>query len=346
MEGGRLKPAQLYESLNSRLRCTLCERRCEIPENKRGFCGVRVNLSGKLYTLTYGNISAVEPRPIEIKPFYHFYPASEAITFSTWGCNFSCMWCQNWHLSQSRPPEGEGNYIPPKEMLRMALTSRVQGTCASFNEPTLLFEYCLDLFPIAKEKGLYNTFVSNGYMSVNALRRLTEVGLDAINIDMKGNNEVYRRYCSGAEASVVWRNIKLAKKLGLHVEVVNLVVTGVNDSEEDVGYVIENHLRYAGEETPLHFTRYHPAYKFEAPPTSIATLEMAYEKAKHAGVLYPYLGNVPDHRYENTYCHACGKLLIRRRSYRVLGYSITKEKRCPQCGAEIPIVGEYCGQKK
>ncbi len=337
------KPAQLYKVLNSKIRCNLCERRCEIGENKRGFCGVRENRNGRLFTLSYGSISAVEPRPIEIKPFYHFYPASEAITFSTWGCNLSCRWCQNWHLSRAKPPE-KGGHISPEEMLEMALRMRVQGTCASFNEPTLLFEYCLDLFSIARKQGLYNTFVSNGYMSEEALRMLASAGLDAINIDIKGNDEVYRRYCSGTSARVVWRNIGFAKSLGLHVEVVNLVVTGVNDSEEDFEYVVENHLRFAGEAVPLHFTRYHPAYRFSAPPTPVEKLESAYELAKREGVLYPYIGNVPGHRYENTYCHACGKLLIRRYSYRVLSYSITKEKRCPQCGATVPVVGEYCGK--
>ena len=337
------KTALLYERVNSKVRCLLCERRCEIGEGKRGFCGVRENRSGTLLTLSYGNISAVEPRPIEIKPFYHFYPASEAITFSTWGCNLSCRWCQNWHLSRAKP-EG-GSFISPEEMLQMALAQRVQGTCASFNEPTLLFEYCLELFPLARKHGLYNTFVSNGYMSEEALRMLAASGLDAINIDMKGNDEVYRRYCSGAGAGVVWRNIELAKSLGLHVEVVNLVVTGVNDSEDDFEYVVENHLRFAGEAVPLHFTRYHPAYRFAAPPTAVEKLESAYELAKREGVLYPYIGNVPGHRYENTYCHACGELLIRRLGYRVLSYRITEEKRCPRCGAEIPIVGEYCGRK-
>ena len=335
-----MKEALLYERLDSALRCTLCERRCIIGEGKRGFCGMRINQEGRLYTASYASISAVEPRPIEIKPFYHFYPASEAITFSTWGCNLACRWCQNWHLSQRR---GEGRRITPAEMLQLALEARVQGTCASFNEPTLLFEYCLELFPLARERGLYNTFVSNGYMSEAALRLLADAGLDAINIDMKGSDEVYRRYCSGARAMVVWRNISLARKLGMHVEVVNLLVTGVNDSEEDVRYVVENHLRYAGEDVPLHFTRYHPAYRFSAPPTPVERLEAACEIAKREGVLYPYLGNVPGHRYENTYCHACGKLLIRRHSYRVLDYKLSRDKRCLHCGAEIPLVGEYCG---
>jgi pyruvate formate lyase activating enzyme len=342
MEVPELKPALLFERLNSKLRCTLCERRCAIAEGNRGFCGVRINLKGRLYTASYANISAVELRPMEIKPFYHFYPASQAVTFSTWGCNLSCRWCQNWHLSQRRPP-GRGSRIPPEDMLRLALREGAKGTCASFNEPTLLFEYCLELFPLAREHNLYNTFVSNGYMSESALRMLANAGLDAINIDIKGNEEVYRRYCSGASASVVWRNISLAKRLGMHVEVVNLVVTGVNDSEEDFKYVVENHLRHAGEATPLHFTRYHPAYRFSAPPTSVERLEAAYELARREGVLYPYLGNVPGHRYENTYCHACGRLLIKRLGYRVLSYRLKREKRCQRCGAEIPIVGEYCG---
>ncbi|NOZ58200.1 MAG: AmmeMemoRadiSam system radical SAM enzyme [Euryarchaeota archaeon] len=340
MEG--LVPALLYERADGEVRCNLCERRCRVPEGERGFCGVRTNLGGRLYTASYTRISAVEMRPVEIKPFYHFHPASQALTFSSWGCNLSCMWCQNWHLSRSRPPE-RSEPLPPEEMLRLALRLGAQGTCVSFNEPTLLFEYCLELFPLARGRGLYNSFVSNGYMTEEALRMLVDAGLDAINIDIKGDDEVYRRYCGGARAGVVWRNISLARRLGVHLEVVNLVVTGVNDAEEDLRYVVENHLRHAGEEVPLHFTRYHPAHRFSAPPTPVERLEFARELARREGVLYPYIGNVPGHRYESTYCHACGRLLIRRRGYRVLEYRISGDRRCPRCGAEVPLTGRFHG---
>jgi pyruvate formate lyase activating enzyme len=329
----------LYEKIADRVKCGLCERRCVISPGKRGLCGARENISGKLYTLVYGDISAMESRPIEIKPFFHFHPGSTALTFSTWGCNFRCPWCQNWHLSRRKPEPAAVDYIPPEKMVETALAHGDSGLCASFQEPTLLFEYALDAFAIGKEKGLYNCYVSNGYLTLEALTMLHNAGMDAINIDIKGDDEVYSKYCKGTDVNVVWRNAAEAKKLGMHVEMINLVITGVNDDKECLNWIIEKHLESVGPETPLHFTRYHPAYKFTNPSTKIETLEEAYVMAKEAGVLYPYLGNVPGHRYENTYCPSCGRLLVERMSYTMVKYEITPENRCPDCGGRILMVG-------
>lgn len=329
----------LYEKLDQRVICNVCERKCSIAEGKRGFCGARKNISGRLYTLTYGDISALESRPIEIKPFFHFYPGSSAMTFSTWGCNFCCRWCQNWRLSRARQELEKANFIPPEKMAEKALERGDQGLCASFQEPTMLLEYSLEAFKIASEKGLYSTYVSNGYMSSEALEMLAKAGMDAINIDIKGTQEVYHSYCGGAKARVVWRNAALAKKLGLHVEIINLIVTTVNDSKKSLDWVIGSHLDHLGQEVPLHFTRYRPAYKFTAPSTKVKTLEKAYELARENGVLYPYIGNVPGHSYENTFCPGCGRLLIERMNFRVVSYRVTEGPRCPSCGESIPIVG-------
>ncbi len=218
----------------------------------------------------------------------------------------------------------------------MCELEKCKGTSLSFNEPTLMFEYAIDLFPLAKRKGLKNTFVSNGYMTLKALQMLKEAGLDAINFDVKGDKQAVREYCQ-ADVDVVWRNIKEAKKLGLHVEVTNLIVPDVNDSKEKILELIRKHLQAAGADTPLHFTRYYPAYMFQAPPTQIRTLETARELAVREGVNFAYIGNVPGHKYENTYCPKCGTLLIER-----LGLSITKmnltDSFCPKCGRDIPIV--------
>jgi len=203
----------------------------------------------------------------------------------------------------------------------------------------LLFEYALDLFPLAHEKGFVNTFVTNGYMSLEALRMLCDAGLDAINIDVKGNREVVRRYC-GADVEFVWRNVHEAKRLGLHVEVVNLVIPGVNDREEQLRELARRHLREAGEETPLHFTLYYPAYKFDAPPTPVSKLEQAHDIAVSEGLEYVYIGNIPGHRYENTYCPSCGELLIERYGLELVRANL-RGRKCPSCGREIPIVGEF-----
>jgi pyruvate formate lyase activating enzyme len=334
--------ALLYEKLgDERVKCGLCERRCIISNSEKGFCKTRLNLDGKLYTLVYGDLSALESRPIEIKPFFHYWPGSTGLTFSTWSCNFDCVWCQNHHLSKTEPNPSKSSYYSPEKIVEQARLGNDDGLCASFQEPTLLTDWVVQLFKMGHEEGLYCCYVSNGYMTTEALRLLEESGMDGLKIDLKGDAEAYRRYCGGADVEKVWRNVREARKLGLHVEVVNLVVTGVNDDEDCLKWVIQRHLEDAGAETPLHFTRYSPAYKFENPPTKVETLERAYEMARKAGILYPYLGNVPGHRCENTYCPNCGEKLVQRFGHTILTYKVTSNKKCPKCGETIPITGKY-----
>ncbi len=336
-----LHPAQLFESLpQKKVRCHLCQRRCVIPEGGRGFCRVRVNRGGQLFTLTYGNLSAIESRPIEIKPFFHYYPGSSSLTFSTWSCNFSCAWCQNHHLSGSLPPEEPRHLFSPDEVLEMALRAGDDGICVSFNEPTLLFEFCLDLFPKAKERGLYCCFVSNGYMTLEALEALIEAGLDGMNVDVKGRQEAYSRYCGGAKVDGVWEVASHARKRGVHIEIVCLLVTGVSDDDRTIDWIIERHLELLGPDTPIHFTRYFPARNFVAPPTALSRLEHAYERAKEAGIRYVYLGNIHGHEGENTYCPNCGEPLILRRGFATLAVNLSEGNKCPKCGTQIPIVGK------
>ena len=340
-----VRKATFYEKLsNDRVRCTLCERKCEIPPDSKGFCKTRMKIDSELYTLIYGDISAIESRPIEIKPFFHYWPGSTALTFSTWSCNLNCVWCQNFHLSKIEPKPAKAVYHPPKKIVDIAIYNSDLGLCASFQEPTLLSEWTIPLFKLGKEKGIrYCCYVSNGYMTLDVLRALYEAGMDGLKIDIKGDSETYEKYCGGADVEKIWRNAHEAKKLGLHVEIVSLVVRDVNDDEETLRWVIERHLKDVGAETPLHFTRYFPAYKFNNPPTKVETLEKAYDIAKKAGVLYPYIGNVAGHKYENTYCPNCGEKLVQRYGYYVLQYRITKEKKCPKCTTLIPITGEYVG---
>lgn len=328
-----------FEKLDGDVKCKLCERGCVIKEGERGICATRKNIGGKLLSLNYGNISAIESRPIEIKPFYHYYPGSTSLTFSTWSCNFFCPWCQNFHLSRRLPRE-EDPKVAPEFIVEKALDAGDEGVCVSFQEPTLLTEFAIDVFKIAKKHNLYACYVSNGYMSVEVLEALAEAGMTGLKVDIKGGEEVYKKFCGNIDVWKIWRNVRKALDLGIHVEIVNLVVTDVN--EDDVEWVVENHLKYAGVDVPLHFTRYFPAYKFSKPPTKIEVLENAVKLARRGGINYVYIGNVPGHRHENTFCPNCNELIIRRYHYTVLEYSI-RDKRCPNCKKEIPIFGYFAG---
>lgn len=337
-----VRPARLYKRLSeNKVKCSLCMRGCEIGDGGKGYCKTRVNLDGDLYTLVYGDISAIESRPIEIKPFFHYYPSSTALTFSTWSCNFSCPWCQNHSLSKTEPDPRRARFFSPAEIVDIALRSGDDGLCISFQEPTLLYEFALDCFKLSREKGLYNCIVSNGYMSAEALRNLKEAGLDGLKIDIKGDAQVYMNFCGGVDVEAIWRNILEAKKLGLHLELVFLIVTEVNDDEACIAEIIQKHLKYAGANVPIHFTRYYPAFLYRKPPTRIEILEQAYETARKEGIMFPYIGNVRGHRYENTYCPNCSELLIVRVGNRVVDYILGEDKKCPKCGLEIPITGRY-----
>jgi pyruvate formate lyase activating enzyme len=226
-------------------------------------------------------------------------------------------------------------------MVEIAAVSGDEGLCASFQEPTLLTDWAMEVFASAKTHGLYCCYVSNGYMTTEALELLRRSGLDGLKIDVKGDEETYGKYCGSLQADVPWRNAEAAKKMGIHVEIVNLVIPGVNDSESTITKVVEEHLKHLGPETPLHFTRYVPAYKFHAPATEVLRLEYARETARKAGIKYAYIGNVRGHRYENTFCPECNECVIARDGYSIASYRLTRENRCPKCGIGIPITGHY-----
>lgn len=341
-----IKEALLYKKLDSRVRCEACERLCKIALDKLGFCKTRKNIDGKLYTLQYGDVgSFISANPMEKKPFYHFWPGSYALTVGTWSCNFLCPWCQNYHMSK-RPPDPERcNYLSPEDFIGLVKAYDCQGTSISFNEPTLLLEYSLDVFDLAKEEGFYNTYVTNGYMTPKALKLLIEHGLDAMNIDIKGDDEAVRKYCGGVDVNRIWRNASQAKKQGVWVEITTLIIPGVNEDEECLRSIASRIRRELGESTPWHVTQYYPAYKaievglFRG-RTPVELLERAWHIGKEEGLNYVYVGNVPGHRYDNTYCHNCNEPLIERSIFDVVSYRITEDKKCPICGESIPIIGE------
>jgi len=331
-----VRKARLQESLADEVRCLTCERRCVIAPGHRGVCKTRQNIDGKLCTLIYGMVSSLSANPIEKKPFFHFYPGTLALTAGSFGCNFTCPWCQNWEISKAAPVRSWRFYLGPEEFVEKAAGGGCRGTSISFNEPTLSLEWATDVFPLARRRGLYNTFVTNGYMTLQALDLLIDAGLDAINVDIKGSAKAVKRYC-GVDVEVVWRNARYAKARGLHLEVTTLIIPAVNDDEKTLRDIARRIHREISPETPWHVTGYYPAYRFTTLATPVETLESAHGIGKSEGLRYVYVGNVPGHTLENTYCPRCGTLLIRRHGFVVTQVNLVG-KACPQCGESIPII--------
>ncbi len=338
-----IRPALLQEPAGRRVRCLTCERRCEIVPGGLGWCRTRRHQDGALVTLTYGAVSSLSANPIEKKPLYHFYPGTRALTSGSWSCNFGCPWCQNWDISKA--PPGPARYMSPAEFVSEALRLGCQGTSISFNEPTLSLEWSLEVFRLARARGLYNTYVTNGYMTSEALELLVEGGLDAMNVDVKGDAGSVWRYCKGVDVEKVWRNCWLARERGVHLEVTTLVIPGVNDQDDVLRGIAQRIAAELGPEVPWHVSGYYPAYRFTAAPTPVRTLERGWRIGKEAGLQFVYVGNVLGHPWENTYCPDCGTLLIGRWGLSVSTYRLD-HGCCPQCGRQVPGVWGEAGSRQ
>jgi pyruvate formate lyase activating enzyme len=313
-------------------RCLVCERRCFIKDGKRGHCKTRVNEHGIIYTLNYGNISSLSVNPIEKKPLFHFFPGTTALTVGFWSCNFNCPWCQNHDISKTVPQFNE--YLSPDDFINFARTQRCEGISLSLNEPTVFPEWGIEAIQKAKQEGLYTTIVSNGYMTDRTLKLMIDAGLDAVNIDIKGDTQAVKKYC-GADVEYVWRNCTLLKKRNIHIEITTLVIPTVNDTTHTLSEIAQKISHEFGDATPWHLTRYFPAYQFSEPATLIPILETAYATAKQNNLKFVYVGNVPNHTYENTYCPFCGQLLIERTGLAIIDMQIDKKCLCPHCKHDL-----------
>ncbi len=348
-ERPHVREALLWEPLRDRpgyVRCNLCARRCIIAPGRYGVCGVRRNIDGKLYTLVYGLLTAMNIDPVEKKPMYHFEPGSGVLSISTVGCNFFCIFCQNWEISQSRLEKGlYGRYVEPEEVVRKALEYGAQGIAYTYNEPTVFFEYMLDVAKLAKKHGLYNMMVTNGYLTPEAIRLLSPY-MDAATVDFKGggNPEFYRKFMAVPDPSPIYDALLEMKKHGWWIEITNLVVPKYGDREEDVRRLAKWIVENLGDETPFHLLRFHPDYKLlDLPPTPVETLEKLAKAAKEEGLKHVYIGNVWGHPLENTYCPKCGYTVIERRGFTIIAWRLTKDNKCPRCGAKINIRGKFHG---
>lgn len=328
-----VRESLLQVAVGNKVRCNVCERRCAIVAGGLGWCRTRENRNGALMTLIYGAASSVAANPIEKKPFYHFYPGTWAYTVGSWSCNFGCPWCQNWDISKTSPSD-RGEYISPERFVELTERAGCDSTSISFNEPTLSLEWSLDVFRLARQRGLCNTYVTNGYMTPEALSLLIDAGLDAMNVDVKGDAAAVKKYCKGIDVDKVWAICKIARSHGVHVEITTLVIPTVNDTPTTLHEIAERIANDLGPDVPWHVSAYYPAYQFAAPPTPLRTLERAWHIGKEAGLEFIYVGNVPGHRYDNTYCPACGTLLIERFGFDIVR-NIIGHGKCPQCQRRI-----------
>jgi len=332
-----LKLAVLWDTApDKKVRCKLCSWRCTIAEGKLGRCGVRRNIDGTLYTLVYDKICSANPDPIEKKPLFHFQPGSRSFSIATPGCNFQCIFCQNWQISQMAvEADIQGQAISPDNIVQAAVKSGCKSMAYTYTEPTIFMELCADCGKLAKEKGLTNVFVSNGYETKEAID-FASGWLDGINVDLKSfSDDFYRRLCR-AKLQPVLDTIKyIAKETDIWMEITTLVVPGENDSEDELKQIADFIVTEAGPDVPWHISRFYPAYQLDGKEaTPIATLEKAESIGKEAGLKYIYLGNVPGAKSESTFCPQCGRILIERSGYRV-GQNKLVNNRCPDCGEEI-----------
>ncbi len=335
-----IKEAMLYRSLDEgKVECFLCAHRCQIQPLKFGVCGVRENREGKLYTHVYGEVIAAHIDPIEKKPLYHFLPGTTSFSIATVGCNFRCPFCQNWQISQVKKKDkttaGEGQ-LSPENIVKEARRQRCRSISYTYTEPTIFFEYAYDTAKLARSAGLANVFVTNGYMTADALKTIQPY-LDAANVDLKAfRDETYKKIC-GARLEPVLESIRLMKELKVWVEVTTLVVPGMNDGEEELRS-IARFIAGVSPEIPWHVSRFHPDYKFtQTGATPIETLRKAYSLGKEEGLEYVYVGNVWGES-EDTVCSQCGQPLLRRSGFSIEENKL-KDGKCPFCGN--PVAGIF-----
>lgn len=330
--------AYLWEPLEEhKVKCNLCNHRCNIKNGRRGICGVRENREGILETLVYGKVIARNIDPIEKKPLFHFMPGSLSYSIATVGCNFKCRFCQNADIAQM-PSDFNGRIVgdafSPEDVVAAAIKGDCRTIAYTYTEPTIYFEFAYDTAKLAAKKGIRNIFVTNGYMTEEALQMIHPF-LDAANVDLKAFTEDFYRTTCKAKLAHVKETLKQMKSLGIFVEVTTLIIPGLNDDINELERLAAFLAEDLGPETPWHISRFHPTYKLmDSPPTPVETLIRARDIGMKAGLKYVYTGNVPGESGEKTFCHQCSRLLIDRWGFYIRGIRI-KSGKCPECGAAV-----------
>ncbi|HUU41279.1 MAG TPA: AmmeMemoRadiSam system radical SAM enzyme [Desulfatiglandales bacterium] len=336
-----MKEAMLYEKISeNKTKCNLCNHRCIIKEGYYGICGVRQNIAGTLFSMVYEKIVATNIDPIEKKPLFHFLPGSKSYSIATVGCNFRCKHCQNSDISQfprDKKQDIVGYRAEPEQIVEEAAGSGCKSISYTYTEPTIFFELAYEISKLAHLKGIKNVFVSNGFMTPEALKEISPY-LDGINIDLKAITENFYKDICGARLEPVLENIKLAKKLGIWIEITTLIIPTLNDSQDELRHAAE-FIKNVDSNIPWHISQFYPTYILtQLPRTPLETLHMAREIGIEAGLHYVYEGNVPGRGNENTYSYKCGELLIERWGY-TIKKNIISSGHCPYCKSSIAGVG-------
>lgn len=334
------REAMYYEKLDRKaIKCMLCPKKCWVGNHGRGYCEVRENQDGKYYTLVFGNPCAIHIDPIEKKPLFHFLPSTRALSLATAGCNIECKYCQNWYISQAVPEETYNYDLPPEKIVESANKEECASIAYTYTEPMVFYEYVLETSKLARKKGVKNVLITNGFINPDPLEELCNYA-DAANVDLKGfTEEFYRTVCDGTLKDVL-NSLKIYRRRKIHLEITNLIIPTKNDDMKLIKEMCKWIRDELGEEVPLHFSRFYPMYKLKnLHLTPVETLENARKVAMDAGLQYVYIGNVPGHPGENTYCSNCGKLVIGRTGFSVYEYNLN-EGKCKFCGHIIPGVWE------
>ncbi len=335
------KEAELARPLpTGRVQCTACARSCQIGEGQVGFCGVRGVVGGKLYLLVYGRVVAGHIDPIEKKPVVHYRPGSKIFSIATSGCSWACAYCQNSDISQLR--KVEGMEASPEEIVDAAVARGCEGIAYTYNQPTIFMEYARDVGVVARSRGLFNIFVSNGYDTPETVG-LMDGFLDCATVDFKGSGETgfVRRYIAIPNADPIFQSLlEIKARTRVHVEITDLIVPKVGESLDAAKRLCRWVCDNLGPDTPVHFLRFHPDYKMmDLPMTPVEVLERHHRIGREAGLNYVYIGNVPGHPAENTYCTGCGSVVVGRHGYRILEYNLDAKNRCRRCGQATPVIG-------
>lgn len=330
------REAKFYEKLpNRKIKCVLCPRECAIDDQETGYCGVRENFGGTYYTRVYGRACSANVDPIEKKPLFHFLPGSLAFSIATAGCNVLCKFCQNWEISQSRPDQIDNYKLFPRDVANYSSQNNCRSIAYTYNEPVIFFEYMYDCAVEGHIKNVRSVMISNGYIQQQPMKELCSV-LDAVKIDLKAFTEKFYREIVAGKLQPVLDTLVVLKKENMWTEIVYLIIPTLNDDPEELKAMCKWIMSELGPDVPIHFSRFHPVYRLQnLPPTPLKTLETAREIALEAGIHFAYLGNVPGHEGENTFCPNCKKVIIRRIGYQILENHISKNGACEFCSARI-----------